>query len=119
MKKVFLVFVILIFSLNVFSQTKINTNDLIGYWKPDEELSELFFWKNVNGELQAQEISSTSGMPIELITLKVNSNSIFIKTVFIPNNWVTENVYTFIDADTLKRITTGDGQSTTIYRKVK
>jgi hypothetical protein len=119
MKNVFLTFVILIFSLSVFSQTRINTNNLIGYWKPDEELSELFFWKNVDGKLQVQEISSTSGSPIDLITLQINNNSIFIKTIFIPNNWVTENVYTFIDANTLKRITTGDGQGTTIYRKVK
>jgi hypothetical protein len=119
MKKVFLAFVILISSLSVFSQTKINTNDLIGYWKPDEELSELFFWKNIDGKLQVQEISSTSGSPIDLITLQVDNNSIFIKTIFVPNNWVTESVYTFIDTNTLKRITTGDGQGTAIYRKVK
>jgi hypothetical protein len=119
MKKVFLIIAIALFSLNTFAQQKINVDDLIGYWKPNEELSELFFWKNTEGKLQTQEISSTSGRQIDLVELKVNTDSIFIKTIFVPNNWVTENTYIFIDANTLKRITTGDGQGVTIYKKVK
>ena len=119
MKKVFLIIAVALFSLSTFAQQKINVDDLVGYWKPDEELSELFFWKNAKGELQTQEVSSTSGRVIDLIELKINKDSIFIKTIFIPNNWVTENTYTFIDSNTLKRITTGDGQGTTIYTKVK
>jgi hypothetical protein len=119
MKKVFLIIAITLFSLNVFSQEKINTNDLIGYWQPDQESAELFFWKDVNGNLQTQEISSSSGLPIDLITLKINNNSVFIRTIFIPNNWVTENTYTFIDKNTLKCIVTGNGNGTIIYKKVK
>jgi hypothetical protein len=119
MKKVFLIIAITLFSLSLFSQQKINVDDLVGYWKPDEELSELFFWKNTENKLQTQEISSTSGRPIDLVELQINNNYIFIKTIFIPNNWTTENTYTFIDINTLKRVTTGDGQGITIYRKVK
>lgn len=119
MKKVFLIIAITLFSSNVFAQQKINIEDLIGYWKPDEELSELFFWKNAKNQLQVQEISSTSGRPIDLIVLEINDNSVFIKTIFVPNNWITENIYTFVDNNTLKRVITGDGQGTAIYRRVK
>ena len=43
-------------STSAFCQSKINTDDLIGYWKPDSASTQLFFWKDVNGELQVQEI---------------------------------------------------------------
>jgi hypothetical protein len=57
MKKVFFITLAALFSLNLFSQglnfkQKINTDDLIGYWRPNEESSQLFFWKDINGKLQ-------------------------------------------------------------------
>ena len=66
MKKVFLIIAIALFSLNTFAQQKINVDDLIGYWKPNEESSQLFFWKDTKGELQVQEICGSSGEPIDL-----------------------------------------------------
>ena len=119
MKKVFLVIAIALFSLNTFAQQKINVDDLIGYWKPDQESAELFFWKDTTGKLQTQEISSTSGRQIDLITLKINDTSIFIRTIFIPNNWVTENTYTFVNDTTLRCVVTGDGEGVIVYKKVK
>jgi len=119
MKKVFLITVFALFSLNAFSQQEINTDDLIGYWKPDQESAQLFFWKDVNGKLQSQEISGTSGEPFNTITLTVKQDYIFIRTIFVPNNWVTENTYTFINKTTLKCVVTGDGNGTLIYTKIK
>lgn len=122
MKKVFFIIVIALFSLNVNAQVeekKINTNDLIGYWKPDQESAQLFFWKDSSGRLQTQEINGTDGEPIDLITLRVEKNSIFIRTIYVKNNWVTENVYTFINKTTLKCVVTGDGNGTLIYTKIK
>jgi hypothetical protein len=124
MKKVFLVIAIALGSLNVFSQestlkNKININKLIGYWEPDKESAQLFFWKDVDGKLQVQEISGTSGRPIDVITLRVEKNLIFIKTIFIPNNWTVSAVYTFIDDTTLKCEITGDAETTIIYKKKK
>jgi hypothetical protein len=124
MKKVFLIIAIALVSLNVFSQglvlkKKIDTNKLIGYWEPDQESAQLFFWKDTNGRLQTQEISGTSGEPISLITLRVDNNSVFIKTIFIPNNWIVSSVFTFIDDTTLKCEVTGDAETTIIYKKKK
>jgi len=119
MKKVFLITVFALFSLNAFSQQEINTDDLIGYWKPDQESAQLFFWKDSLGKLQTQEINESNGEPIDLITLKIEKNYIFIRTIYTPNNWVTENVYTFINKTTLKCVVTGDGNGTLIYTKIK
>ena len=119
MKKVFLVIAITLFSLNTFSQEKINIDKLIGYWEPDQESAQLFFWKDTNGVLQTQEISGTSGEPISTITLRVDENSVFIKTIFIPTNWVVSCVFTFLDDTTLKCEVTGDAKVTIIYKKKK
>jgi hypothetical protein len=119
MKKVFLIIGIALSSFNVFSQQEINTDDLIGYWKPDQESAQLFFWKDSLGRLQSQEISGTDGEPIDLITLRVEKDYIFIRTIYVPNNWVTENIYTFINKTTLRCVVTGDGNGTLIYTKIK
>ena len=119
MKKVFLIIVVAFFNLNAFSQQEINTNDLIGYWKPDQESAQLFFWKDSLGILQSQEINGSDGEPIDLVTLRIEKKHVFIKTIYTPNNWVTENVYTLINKTTLKCIVTGDGNGTLIYTKIK
>lgn len=122
MKNVFCIIVIALFSLNTNAQVgveKFNTDDLIGYWKPDQESAQLFFWKDSFGRLQSQEINGTDGEPIDLITLRIEKDSIFIRTIYVPNNWVTENVYTFINKTTLKCVVTGDGNGTLIYTKIK
>jgi hypothetical protein len=119
MKKSILVIVVCLFGLNVFSQEKFTSNDLIGYWKPNKESSHLFFWKNSIGKLQTQEICGTSGSPIDAISLRIEKDYIFIRTILLENGWVTESVYTFINKNTLKCVITGDGNDTVIYTKVK
>lgn len=119
MKKVFLIIAIALFSLTTFAQEKINVNKLIGYWEPDQESAQLFFWKDTNNILQAQQISGTSGEPITIITLRVDQNSVFIKTIFIPTNWVVSSTFTFLDDTTLRCDVTGDANTTIIYKKKK
>ena len=120
MKNLFLVFVCLFFtSTTAFCQEKINTDELIGYWMPDKESTQLFFWKDVNGELQMQEISGTNGESIDLLALRINNNSVYAKTTYSKLNWVTENTFTFIDKETLQCVITGAETGTIIYRKAK
>ena len=119
MKKLLLIAVFLTLSFNVFSQQKINTNDLIGYWQPDKESTHLFFWKDVNGRLQIQEISDATREPLNIITLKVYKNFIFVKEIFLQNNWITDNIYTVINKKTLKCVVIGTIKDTIIYTKTK
>jgi hypothetical protein len=119
MKKVILVFAFVFgIQTTVFCQT-INTDDLIGYWKPDVESAQVFFWKDGNGKLQFQEISGYSGEPIDTISLRIKEDTVIAKTIFIPNHWVTENRFTFKDKNTLVCQTTGDGEGTITYTKIK
>ncbi len=103
----------------VYCQTKINTDDLIGYWRPDEESSQLFFWKDVNGKLQVQEICGSTGEPIDLIRLKVTEYSLIIDTIFKPTEWVTKCEYFLTEPTTLKCLVTGDTNATIFYTKIK
>jgi len=121
MRKVILVFV-LVFGIQntVLCQNFINTNNLIGYWRClDEDATELFFWKDVNGKLQAQQISSLSGQPLDVITLRIDKNSIFLRTFFMPQSYAAESVFTFIDKKTLKCAIRAESEGVLLYTKVK
>ena len=119
MKNVFLTFVILIFSLSAFSQTKINTDNLIGYWKPDQESSQLFFWKSSNGDLQMQDICGSTGEPLQLIEFKINQNTILVKEVSVENDWITSSIFTLINKTTLQRVVEGNINVIITYTKIK
>lgn len=124
MKKLLFIILISLFSLNVFSQglnfkQKVNPNDLIGYWKPDQESSQLFFWKDTKGVLQVQDICGSTGEPLKLIEFKVNQDSVLLKEILVENNWVTVSVFTFINKTTLKRVVDGNINVTITYTKIK
>ncbi len=115
----FVIALVLAIQTTVFSQNKINTDDLIGYWKPNEESSQVFFWKDINGKLQLQEICGSTGEPIDLISLKIKDDTIITRSIFIANHWVTEGRFTFKDKNTLVCKITGDGEATITYTKIK
>jgi len=127
MKKVLLIITVLILSVFTLSSfikknqdRKIKEKYLIGYWTPDIESSQLFFWKDRHGKMQVQEIADGEGIPLEVLDFKINKTNVFIKTFFKNNNWTAESVYTLIDDNTLK--CTGinnEGNFTIIYTKVK
>ena len=120
MKNLILVIVLLVaLQTTVFGQNKINTDDLIGYWKPDIESAQVFFWKDINGKLQLQEISGSSGEPIDIISLRIKEDSIIARTNFIPNHWVTVSNFSFVDKKTLVCKIKGDGEGIIAYKKIK
>ena len=117
------IFIVLVFVLGIstitFGQQSINTDELIGYLRPDQTAGQLFFWKDVNGELQVQEISGTIGEPFILRDFRINEESIYVK-ITLPNaNYTTKNYFTLIDNKTLKCEVTGDWTGTLIYSKIK
>ena len=126
MKKVFFAIVFTLISSTIFAQglnfstkEKLNTNKLIGYWEPDQESATLFFWKDIEGKLQTQQISQTSGLPFDLIYLKEINNTVVIKTIFKPTNFEVECTYTFVNDTTLKCAITGNKDVTITFRKKK
>jgi len=119
MKKVFFIIGILLVSLNVFAQSKLNENDLIGYWQPIEESTQLFFWKDTKGVLQVQDISGTSGDPLDVMSFEIYKDSVFIKTIFVETDWIVESTVTLLDKKTLKRVVSGKIPGIIIYKKIK
>jgi len=119
MKKVFFIATSLFFSLSVLSQEKLNTDDLIGYWKPNKQSTKLFFWKDIHNVLQTQEISEISGEELKVISIKINKTHILIKTMFLKNKWIVESKYVLINKNTIKCTVTGDGNDKIIYTKIK
>ena len=119
MKKVFLIIAVALFSLNTFAQQKINVDDLVGYWKPNEESSQLFFWKDCDGKLQVQEICESTGEPIDLIRLKISENVLVIDTIFRPNEWVVRSEYTLTETNELVCSIRGDANAKIYYTKIK
>jgi len=97
MKKVFFIIVIALFSLNINAQKDLNTDELIGWWMPDQDSAQLFFWKDVKGNLQVQQISNVSGSPLVLRDFRVNLESVFIKSTLPETNYTTLNYFVFID----------------------
>jgi hypothetical protein len=119
MKKLILVFV-LVLQNTVFCQNCINSENLIGYWRClDVEATELFFWKDIDGKLQVQEVSSTTGQPLDIITFRMDEEVIFMRTFFEPTSFASECVYTAIDNKTLKCELIGEVYAPLIYTKVK
>jgi hypothetical protein len=120
MRNLILTFTAFLFStFSVFAQNKINTNDLIGYWRPTEESTQLFFWKNSEDCLQSQEISGTSGEPLDLLKMTTEDNKVVIVTRFEPTNYVVKSEYILLDKDTLICKIVGGNGDIIIYKKVK
>ena len=119
MKKAIFIIAITLFSLTITAQSKISIDSLIGYWKPTEESTQLFFWKDIQGNLQMQEICQTSGDELDLITLRVEKDKIFTVTTFAPKNYTVESTYYFLDNNTLTCIIEGEEGGVLIYKRVK
>ena len=63
MKKVFLISVFALLSFNVFAQSKISSNNLVGYWEPDRHSSNIVFWLDAKANLQMVEFDTMDGVP--------------------------------------------------------
>lgn len=119
MKKVFFVIMVALFSLNINAQEKFTTEDLIGYWEPNESSAQLVIWNDVKGDLQMVEFSTTSGTPLRLLSMQLKNEVLVVKSIFDEKNWVTECSYTFIDKKTLQCSIKGPINTTIIYTKIK
>jgi len=121
MKKVVLSISLLFFSFNVLSQELIKLNDLVGYWKPNEESTQLVMWFDNEDRFQMIEFSTITGVPLNLLSMMLVGDKLKIKTKYIPTNHTSESVFTFLDKQTLKCETIDEDKNVSyvIYSKVK
>ena len=119
MKKVFLIIVIALFSLNINAQEKFVTEDLIGYWEPNKHATQLVIWKDVNNNFQIVEFSTISGSRLKLLSMVLKNDCLIIKTIFEEKKWITECSFTFIDKNTLECVVKGPINDVIVYTKIK
>ena len=65
------------------------------------------------------EFSSTSGAPLDILSINFNKTNLFVKTVFKETNWTTESEYVFLDKSTLNCTISGDANTSAIYKKIR
>ena len=118
MKKLFLIIAILGLSTVISAQSKINIDDLIGYWEPNRHSSQLVFWKDLKENLQIVEFSTCDGAAFESNIEKL-SDTLTVKTYFQETDYSSTSEYSFIDKNTLKCTVTGEINATVIYTKIK
>lgn len=119
MKKVFLIIVVALLSLNIFAQSKINSNNLVGYWEPDRHSSNMVFWLDAKDHLQMVEFDTIDGVPLRLLSMNNVNGKLIVRTICDEKNWEVESTYTFIDKNTLECAVKGPINGTIIYTKVK
>lgn len=119
MKKVLFIIVVTLFSLNVNAQSKISSNNLVGFWEPDKHSSNMVFWLDAKNHLQMVEFDTIDGVPLRLLSMKVVNNELVVKTICDEKNWEIESTYTFIDNNTLQCTIKGPINGTVIYTKIK
>ena len=92
--------------------------DYIGFWS-SESSSHIVIWKDCNNNMQMAEFSSTSGTPLDIVTLNFNKTNLYVKTNFKETNWTTESEYVFLDKSTLNCTISGDANTTVTYKKIR
>mgnify|MGYP003659121894 CR=1 FL=1 len=117
---------LLLLSMISFSQSPPNPptetpilDRFVGYWEPDQHSSQVVFWYDMDDRFQMIEFSTISGIPIRLLSLNLDSQSIIAKTIFDETEWETTSTYTLIDDNTMQCIVSGHGDVTIIYTKIK
>jgi hypothetical protein len=100
------------------SVIEFSNEDYIGFWS-SEGNSNIVIWKDCNNKMQMVEFSSTSGAPLDILSINFNKTNLFVKTVFKETNWTTESEYVFLDKSTLNCTISGDANTSAIYKKIR
>lgn len=119
MKRLFLIIGILLVSVNISAQEKIDMDSLIGYWEPNQHSTQMVIWKDVQSRYQMVEFSTVTGETLTLISMKRVDSSLVVKTVFKPKNFASEAVFTLKGKDTLVCTVKNQPEVKIIYTKVK
>lgn len=103
MKKIFLTIGIFVFSASVLAQAEVNSDELVGWWGSESKTRcQLFFWKDINGELQLQEISCKKNEWLVIRDYGFLGKSVYMRSS--PNKHVgkvTYSQYTSLDHNSI------------------
>jgi hypothetical protein len=105
-------------SIKTKSTIEFTNEDYIGFWS-SEGTSHIVIWKDCNNNMQMAEFSSTSGAPLDIVSLNFNKTNLYVKKIFKETNWTTASEYVFLDKLTLTCTAYGDENATLTYKKIR
>jgi hypothetical protein len=92
---------------------------LKGEWTSNGEATEVLFSFTDKKEFNIQEISSTSGTPLDVISYQITKSAIYVKAYFEPNDFESITKFTIVDNDTMMANVVSENPGQVIYKRVK
>jgi hypothetical protein len=113
-------FIITALALSLFSNAqKMSKEFLKGEWTSNEQATEILFSFTDKKEFIIQAVSSTSGIPLDVISYQIVDNNIYIKTVFKKNNFESISKFVIVNEDTMVADIVSNHPGQVIYKRVK
>jgi hypothetical protein len=113
-------FIITALALSLFSNAqKMSKEFLKGEWTSNGEATEVLFSFTDKKEFNIQEISSTSGRPLDVMSYQITKGCLYVKTYFEPNNFEAITKFIIIDNDTMAADIVSEHSGQVIYKRVK
>ena len=95
-----------------------NINEIfVGYWIADESTVKTVIFKDRNDSIQMVMWDNHDGEEMEIIKIQMVDNTIQTTEKMASTNWITNNVYSIIDENTLKLVIENDDGEAVIYLK--
>lgn len=113
-------FIITALALSLFSNAqKMSKEFLKGEWTSNGEATEVLFSFTDKKEFIIQEVSSTSRIPLEVISYQITKGSIYIKTYFEQNNFEAITKFVILDDNTMVASIVSEFPGQVIYKRLK
>lgn len=113
-------FIITALALSLFSNAqKMSKEFLKGEWTSNGEATEIIFSIVNKKELFIEEVSSTSGIPLDVISYELTKKNIYVKSLFKPNNWESITKFTILDQNTMIAFVLSDAPGYVLYERKK
>jgi len=113
-------FIITALALSLFSNAqKMSKEFLKGEWTSNGEATEVLFSISILKEFNIQEVSSSSGIPLKVVSYQFTKDNLYIKTTFEQNNYQAISKFTIIDNNTMVVDIVSNHSSQVIYKRLK
>jgi len=113
-------FIITALAFSLFSNAqKMSKEFLRGEWTSNEQATEILFSFTNKKEFLIQEVSSTSGRPLDVIGYHITKGALYIKAYFEPNDFESITKFVILDEDTMAAHIVSDYPGYVIYKRVK
>lgn len=113
-------FIITALALSLFSNAqKMSKEFLKGEWTSNGEATEVLFSFTDKKEFLIEEVSSTSGRPLDVISYQLIKNTLYIRAYFEPNDFESITKFVILDENTMTAHIASDNPGHVIYRRVK